>query len=230
MNKPTSPSETPYPEVVAARFRTLPTAGHPTKENTAVFMPLMDGRIEWATVEGLMSTANRYAAVLPCPYCSEISYARNRLFNGFINSPFEWAILLDSDIGFTPTDLNYLLEGTDYAVNGAYPKKDETGSLVTEGLGFARVHRSVLEALIKIPELCLSYVRQNERQYAFCWTGPAGINEVYLGEDQAFWFMLSQVGVLPRIETRVRLKHIGKMAYQASEIIDERVGKQSVLL
>lgn len=204
-----------YPDQVKERFAQLPVIGEPDKESTCVLMPMYDSRIEYGTVRGLMESASMYNGVIDLPCCSEISYARNRLLNAFLNMRvFQWAVLIDADIVFSAADFKRLVTGNDYAVNGVYAKKDSSGQMVTQGLGFARIHRCVLESLAAMPELCVPFTRYGETLHGFCFSGPTGVNGVYLGEDQSFWFMLAQIGVRPRIETELNLTHIGRAEYR----------------
>ena len=221
---------------IAARFKLLPTPNPPAKHNTCVMTPIFDARLESGFMKGMMSSADLYAGWLELPGCSEISLARNKLLNQFLRFPqFEWGVFIDADISFKRRDFELLMEGTDYAVNGVYSKKDDTGTPVTQGLGFARFHRSLLIELMKLPDLCLPFVQKGELLYGFCFSGPTGVNNVYIGEDQAFWFMLSQLGVRARIENRVRLLHVGRAEYalgdldtMPSELKQMQLGGESV--
>lgn len=213
-----------YQHIVAERFAKLPKdLAPPKRENTVVLIPMIDGKCEWLLAQGLMDSMHLHGGVITLPCCSDVSYARNRLLNQFLRSPFEWCVMIDADTGFTRADLGFLLEGNDYAVNGVYSKKDVRGEVVTQGLGFARVHRSVLEGLAQIPDLCLPFHRHGESLLGFCFAGPTGIGGIYLGEDQAFWFMCHQIGVVPRLETRVRLRHVGRAEYVIGNFADRDV-------
>lgn len=212
------PADESYENEVNERFKRLPSVDPPTRENTLILIPTMDGRVDHLLTQGLLQSTHLYGGIGWLPCCSDIAYARNRLLGQFMRSPFQWAVMIDSDTGFTAQDLVYLLEGNDYAVTGIYSKKDQQGTVVTQGLGFARVHRCVLEAIQATPNLGIEFARYNERLTGFCWSGPTGIDFGYLGEDQAFWFLVSQIGVTPRLETRVRLKHVGRAEYGIEEL------------
>lgn len=203
-----------YAATVHERFAKLPPVEPPRKESTCILIPMFDSRIEYGAVRGLMESAHLYSGIVDLPCCSDISYARNRLLHHFLQLPMEWAVLLDADILFSGEDMTRLLSGNDYAVNGLYAKKDHTGEIVSQGLGFTRIHRCLLEALIQLPELCVPFKRYNEQLHGFCFSGPTGSNDIYVGEDQAFWLLLSQLGVTPRLERNLSLRHVGRMEYR----------------
>lgn len=172
---------------------------------------MADGRIEWETVQGLLSTMSKlWNGLLSKCYTSHVALARNELVNGFLKTPFEWLVMIDSDIVFTYQDMEWLLSGDDYAVNGVYAQKDDKKQPVTRGLGFTRVHRNVLELLRD--HIAIPYEYKGHTCHDFFLSGASGSGG-YLGEDSGFWWLLSQIGVFPRIETRVRLQHIGKYRY-----------------
>lgn len=203
---------------VAERFALLPTTiNAPTRENTAVCVPAGDGRCEMGFMRGLIESIPLWSGLFEMPYCSHVSLARNRLMHGFLQSPFEWAIMIDTDIVFAAKDFGYLLQGSSreglentYAVNAHYARKDEDGGTIEQGLGFARVHRSVFEVLAQT--LCTSSEFRGERLTDFFVSGSLGLQN-WMGEDAAFWLLCSEIGVRPRIEKRCRLQHIGRMPY-----------------
>lgn len=199
-------------ELIAQRRARLPKVESPTKETTLVALPLADGRIEWECAMGLLSTCGReWVGLLTKCYTSSIGLARCELANGFLQTPFQWLVMIDQDTLFTAQDLAFLLDGDDYAVNGPYAQKDDDAKPVIRGLGFTRVHRSVLELLVS-EELAVPFTFQGKHMHDFFIQGATGTGG-YLGEDSGFWWLLSQIGVFPRIELRVNLQHIGKYRY-----------------
>ncbi len=211
-------------KVVQARFDQLPELTAPRRDNTVVTMPLLDYRLDVETHRGLLSSFSMFASeVALCGY-SDVGQARNKIFNAMLHTPFEWIVCIDSDIGFTAEDLSKLLflaSPIDYAVNGVYAKKDDSDNAVTQGLGFARIHRSVLEAI----KLHLPFRYKDELPGGafvecqdFCITG-ATEKMGMLREDTGFWFLCSQVGVVPRLERSVQLRHYGgRRAYELSSL------------
>lgn len=213
-----------YRAVIKARYDQLPPCNPPVRENTLMTLPLHDFRLDIETHRGLMWTFNKYAAEFTMCGNSDIGDARNKIFNAALASPFEWIVCIDSDIGFTPDDMEkllYLEHARDYAVNGVYAKKNDKDQAVTQGLGFARIHRSVLEAI----KLHLPFRYQSENANGdmvehqdFCITG-ATEKMGMLREDTGFWFLCSQVGVVPRMEYTLNLRHYGgRRAYELSSL------------
>lgn len=199
-------------DIIAKRYARLPEVDPPTMHTTLVTIPLADGRIEWETVQGLLATINhQWRALINKCYTSNVGLARNELANAFLQTPFEWLVMIDGDTVFTPQDLIFLLDGNDYAVNGPYAQKDDEAKPVVRGLGFTRVHRSVFELLVD-EEIVVPFTFQGKKMHDFFIQGATGTGG-YLGEDSGFWWLLSQIGVFPRIETRVNLQHIGKYRY-----------------
>ena len=165
-----------------------------------------------------MESFGFYGAELEAGGYSDVGLARNLLFNGMLRTPFEWMICVDSDIGFRRNDMHRLMEWKgpkDYAVHGVYAKKDDSGAAVTQGLGFARIHRSVLEAIKS--HIPFTFVREGIEMQDFCITGTSAAG--YLREDTGFWFLCSQVGVRARLIWDLNLKHYGgRRAYEVSEL------------
>lgn len=178
---------------------------------------MADGRLWYPCARGLMDSMPFVSGIIDYGHGSLITLVRNRLVNGFLRLPssIEWAVMVDSDIGFTAQDTRYLLEGDDYAVCAPYARKDTSGKAITRGLGFARVHRSVLRVIRD--EIAVPFTHEGADMHDFFITG-ATASGGFLGEDSGFWWLCSQVGVLPRIERRCRLMHWGTAAYEVPEI------------
>lgn len=172
-------------------------------------MPLGQYQLDIATHQGLMASTSLYSGEFTHCGQSDVGMARELLFNTVLDSNFEWMVCIDSDIGFGLTDMASLLELThdrDYAVNGIYAKKQESDEAVIQGLGFARIHRSVLEA---IREHCaLTFMHEGRERQQFCLQGVSG-NQQMMREDVGFWYLCSLVGVKPRLLFDINLKHFG---------------------
>lgn len=192
----------------------------PSRSNTIVLIPMADGRLWYPCARGLMDSIPHFKGIIDYPHTSLVTLARNRLVNGFLHLPAEteWAIMIDSDIGFNAQDMRCLLElehDTDYAALAPYARKDDSGKSITRGLGFARVHRSVLEIIRD--EIAVPFQHEGAAMHDFFITGATSTGG-FLGEDSGFWWLCSQVGVLPRIEQRCNLVHWGCAAYRLPEV------------
>lgn len=230
--QPTPEEKIAHDAAVAERFALLPMSiNAPTRENTAICLPTGDCRVDIGCMAGLLATVPQWSGFFNLPGCSHVNLARIKLINGFLQSPFEWCVMIDSDIGFTAQDFEWLMQldtlyGTappgevkpklDYfAANGVYALKDESGEVVHQGLGFARVHRSVFEVLAKT--LCMSSEHRGMRVVDFFPSGSLGMGN-WMGEDAVFWLLCAEIGVRPRIEKRVRLQHAGRAVYTVNEL------------
>lgn len=205
---------------VQRRYKQLPEVPHPERANTVVTMPSNDYRLDMETHKGLMSSFARFGAEVTICGHSDIGIARNKIFNAVLHMPFEWIVCIDTDIGFSDEDMERLLtldHGRDYAVQGAYAKKNDLDQPVVQGLGFTRIHRCVLEAVAThFP------FRYQDEEYGefqdFCITG-ATQKMGMLREDSGFWFLCSEVGVTPRILWDLDLKHFGgRRGYMLSSV------------
>lgn len=208
--------------IVQARFDQLPEVTAPTRETTVITMPTHDYRLDIETHKGLLSSFASFAGEITLCGHSDVGHARNKIFNAVLNTPFEWIVCLDSDIGFTAEDLQKLLflaSPIDYAVQGIYAKKNDSDEAVVQGLGFTRIHRCVLEAIkLHMPFRYRDDTMEGVECQDFCITGATN-NGQMLREDSGFWFLCSQVGVIPRLERTVALRHYGgRRAYELSSL------------
>ncbi len=76
--------------------------------------------------------------------------ARNELCAMYLRETANDTLLMvDSDIEFTPDDVDAILAHPEPVVTGVYP--DNHGEAVTDGCGFLRIDRHVVEALMPFP-------------------------------------------------------------------------------
>lgn len=213
--EPTPEEIKEHQEAIAKRMAMLPfTLPERTRQNTAVCMPIADGRVEFATVRGLMDSMPYWSGLFDMPYCSHVGLARNRLIHGFLQSPYEYCVMIDSDIGFTGREFQQLMEPDHYAVNGVYAFKDESGQPIHQGLGFTRIHRSVFEILRAT--LVMPFTHKGEKLFDFFVSGVFP-NGRFMTEDSGFWILCSEIGIRPKIDTRIDLMHIGRKEYGVDE-------------
>lgn len=110
----------------------------------------------------------------------------------------------------------------DVLVCAEYSYKNEDLKPVRFGAGFMRIHRSVFRTLEQLthedgtPRLW--QVRRDGRLfYDYYPSGPLIAQNVptgdWKGEDLGFFTLCHLAGIIPRIETRTRLVHIGRKAY-----------------
>ena len=196
---------------INSRYALLKAIEAPKRETTAVCIPTGDGRIEMVCAQGLMDSIPLWSGLISLPHCSHVDLARNLLINNFMASPFDWCVMIDSDIGFRGDDFRYLTETNDYAVRAPYSKKDDSGDAIDVGLGFALVHRTVFDVLRAT--LCLQADHHSIQFTQYFLSGTLGTQGgTWMGEDACFWLLCQEIGVKPRIETRTRLEHIGKIS------------------
>lgn len=85
------------------------------------------------------------------------------------------------------------------------------------GLGFTRIHRSVLQTLIDanddngIPRV--GWFRNEGADYADLFPEGPGMEGKWFGEDMGFFHCCALLGITPFIETRTHLIHMGSAAY-----------------
>jgi len=176
-----------------------------------------DGRLHYPCARGLMEIMSHVSGILEHSYSSLVTLSRNKLLAGFLRLPCEWAFTLDSDIGFDAQDFACLMElqsEQDFAACGVYSRKDASRKPIVRGLGFARIHRSVIELMyetIAVP------FEQDGIPMRDCFISGATSAGGFIGEDAGFWWMVAQMGVVPRIEHRCKLVHWGTAAYQVRD-------------
>lgn len=114
------------------------------------------------------------------------------------------------------------VSAADVLVCAEYPYKDDTLIPIKLGMGFVRIHRSVFERLQKLdhddgqPRLWQT-LHRGVVLYDYFPSGPIFGQHVptaeWKGEDHGFFTLCMLAGIIPRIETRTRLTHIGRKGY-----------------
>lgn len=209
---------------IEERRAKLPTSvDAPVRNNTVVLIPMHDGRIHWPCARGLMEIIPQVSGIMDHPMSSLVTLSRNKLVNGFLSLPshIEWAVMIDSDIGFTAKDFRQLTANFEnLAALAPYARKDDSEKVIERGLGFALVHRSVL-SLIR-DEIAVPFVYEGQAMADFFITG-ATASGGFLGEDAGFWWMVTQMGVNPVLERRCNLVHWGAKGYEmpAVDFVDD---------
>ena len=191
-----------------------------------VTIPAYDGKLKTHCVGGLTASMGLFAGLGFINGYAAVNQARNEIANNFLKSKFEHLVCIDSDIGFTRQDLEYLLEGDEEAVCAEYARKVDTedpNNFVKPGnaefgLGFARIHRGVFERIADKKrdtgeDYCSRYFRAGELAIDFYPTGAA-FDGSWFGEDHGFWHLARLVDATVRVERRTRLVHYGRKCWQ----------------
>jgi hypothetical protein len=176
--------------------------------------------------------------------CSHVAHARNQMVASFLGSPYDQMVFIDSDIAFTPQDFKLLMnypmvkgqlppmppdqdefdgvatkdaQGEALISCAEYSKKSEAYETVRLGLGFCKLSREVFTKLDALKNedgspaidqymsngtLISDYFISGSRQGR------------WLAEDQGFFILCHMAGIVPRIEQRTNLIHIGRKQYQ----------------
>ncbi len=135
-------------------------------------------------------------------------------------------LCLDSDIGFTPEDVDVLLERNVDFVSGVYCKKDNSGQvparlngIIKDGLlgaekvpgGFLLLSRKCIEDMFAAYSN-LEYTTQSGRTFAV-WATTFEPGERYCGEDAAFCSRYLKIGGQIWIDPSVIVRHYGDRCY-----------------
>lgn len=199
-----------------------PLRGYPGPDpaTVALCMPIGDFKPDIECVHGMMQCAPFYKRPMNWCGCSAVNEARNRIAHNFLNAPeqFEWAVWVDSDIGFKAQDWIYLIEGDDPFVIAPYSKKSLEGVRVETGFGFVKVHRKVFQAIHDLVddegrERALRFFLNGELMVDYFPCGATG-NGNFLGEDDGFIMWAGLAGFTPRIEERCELVHYGRHGFR----------------
>ncbi len=221
-------------------------------------MPCADGRMMAETAASLLRIGGRFAAFSFKSECSHVSLVRNYIAQDFLNSGLDWLVSVDSDIAFSPSDWDLLMNPSDdtwrddgspcpsrvsieeitgknsagsarretrtadMLVCAEYPYKNDNLEAVKLGMGFVRIHKSAFQKLGELVHddgqaRLLEMTHQGRVIRDYYPSGPLiGLHvptPQWKGEDHGFWTLCMLAGLIPRIETRTRLIHIGRKAY-----------------
>lgn len=110
----------------------------------------------------------------------------------------------------------------DAIVSAEYAYKNELLEPCRMGLGFTRIHRSVFETLQHLTHSdgtarLWQFRHQGQMFFDYFPCGPFVAQLIpgaqWKGEDHGFFTLCAIAGIIPRIETRTRLVHIGVKGY-----------------
>jgi hypothetical protein len=189
------------------------------REKVLVAIPAYDSKLDAGCVAGLMQCLPFYER--PFFWCgmSNIALARNEIAHLFVEKfvNYDWIMMIDSDTAFTADDWKLLWEGNESIVCAEYARKMIGEKPVQFGLGFTRVHRSVFEKI-----KAMMHEDGSERVNRFYHKGammvdyfPNGAIQAgrWIGEDQGFFMWCAMVEASIRMETRTKLKHVGRFEF-----------------
>lgn len=189
----------------------------PQPANTIACVASHDHKIYTKCALSLFSCGNLLSGILECSGRGDINFVRNYLVWQFLRTPFEWLVMIDTDIEFTREAMECLLSGADAAVNGAYMKKDGSGDMVTAGCGFTRVHRKVFEVL-RDERFAPPFNHHLGTMHDYFMTGATDQGG-WISEDVGFWLLAKDIGIVPRLEMDLNLRHWGTTAFQRHEFL-----------
>jgi hypothetical protein len=190
-----------------------------------IVTPTHDGNVCSGYAAGLATCAGLYGALSFIVGNSHVALARNCMAAAFLSQEkFEWMIAIDADIQFSQEDMRLLQEGDELLVCAEYAKKDLNEMKPAQfGLGFTLIHRDVFARLKAIT------VQEEGPHYGaplvgeFIYQGrvideyfPSGMSSTghWMGEDHGFFGLCRLAGIKPRLETRARLVHWGRLGYR----------------
>lgn len=196
----------------------------------SLFLPLLDNGLGSARLEFLSSFIKSFSGremVVTRISDSHPGRGRNRAAANFLATDCDYMLFIDSDIVFTPLDIERLMESNEPIAAGIYFLKSEevkpclqtlpghqpfaVGGMLEvarTGTGFLRIHRSVFE---KLKEIAKPYTNHGRPEWDFFCSGVVG-NE-WLSEDWYFCDMARAAGFKVMVDTRIQLGHEGSIVY-----------------
>lgn len=212
-----------------------------TKRHVMVGTPTLDGSVQVAYMKSLLGTQKLLLEKgwrLSLRFVlqeSLIMRARNLLVADFLDSEANDLIMIDSDIGWTATDLMKLMRYDVGLVAGVYQRKSETkidftvkfgpgpvqrtpqtGLMKAErvGTGFLRLRRDMLERMIaRYPDL--TYQDPSGRKL-HCLFDTSLADGRFCGEDFTFCDRWRAIGGDVWVDPDIRLSHIGSKTFDKS--------------
>lgn len=194
--------------------------------------PLHTGTAEREFISGLLEAHGLYAGWTCLEGQANISRARDLLAAQFLASDCSTLVFIDGDIGFKRQDLQRLLAAPWPVVGGLYPRKSlkqkwvcvpqpEDLAAVPEypefrrvrrvGTGFLRIDRLALEKMIASRQVSQYALHGNRIHHFF----PSGLLDgEFLSEDYYFCELATKAGLGVYVDTRIKLKHVGRTIYE----------------
>lgn len=207
-------------------------------------IPSYDGKLHWATMQGLLGVANICAknsvglAVDVVPHDAFIGRARNMLVNRFMSSGMQDLMFVDADIGFDPTAVVDLCKAAPDIVMGLYMMKSPQPrypALMEDPIvrhpsdmrliklkygptGFMRVRRRVFEKMMeKWPE---DYYFDGLQGKIFDFFPNGRFDHHFTGEDIKFCERAITCGIDMWALQGISLRHFGEKSWDSVWQID----------
>lgn len=173
------------------------------------------------------------------PYCADLCMARARLLGAFLKSRHTHLLMIDSDIGWNPSDVLRLIQTKLDFVGGAGPKKmyplrycihgkDENGremptpfyeatqtlEVTGIGTGFLMITRACAERIVAAyPDLTFD---PGEGQTEHAVFDPVIINKIRYSDDFAFCYRWRKIGGKVHVMPSIKLLHVGSHTFTGS--------------
>lgn len=204
-----------------------------------------NGGIEHQTDNCLRELQNRGYEVWRTPGYSAIDQGRNRMaYDAIYRCNFGELMWIDSDVVFNPDDVDKLRNSGYDFIGGAYSFKgwprmtvqaknnqsivfDEKNGGIYEvdciATGFMYTKASVYKTIEKKLNLPLCNTSFDAPQIPFfkpdVWMDQG--KPYYLGEDFSFCKRAASVGFKIRLDSRIKLGHVGKYKYDWSDVVNK---------
>lgn len=194
--------------------------------------PLHNGTAEREFITGLLQAHGLYAGWICLEGQANISRARDLLAAQFLATDCTTLVFVDGDIGFGHQDLQHLLASPFPITGGLYPRKSATKRWVCVpqpeelppvagqpdlrrvrriGTGFLRIDRGVFETMIAGGQAPAFALDGKQLHHFF----PSGLLDgEFLSEDYYFCELAARAGFDLYVDSRVRLRHVGRLVYQ----------------
>lgn len=200
--------------------------------------PLLSGTADREFITGLLQAHGLYAGWTCLEGQANISRARDLLVAQFMASDCTTLVFIDGDMGFGHEDLRRLLASPYPITGGLCPRKSLKHRWVClpqpeelppvpgqpdfrrvrrVGTGFLRIDRSVLNAMISGGHVA-SYPFNGNTLHQFF---PSGLLDgEFLSEDFYFCELAARAGFGIYVDTRIKVRHVGRFVYQQQNQLD----------
>jgi hypothetical protein len=196
--------------------------------------PLHSGSADREFIVGLLQAHGLYAGWTCLDGHANICRARDLLVAQFLATDCTTLVFIDGDVGFSREDMQRLLASPHPISSGLYQRKNGSGdwvchpqpddasadpsnkdlrSVARVGAGFLRIDRGVFQNLIAGNHVA-NYPVNDLRVHQFFPTGV--LNGEFVSEDYYFCELAARAGYKVYVDTRIKLKHVGRFIYQAA--------------
>ncbi|HTE43179.1 MAG TPA: hypothetical protein VK629_20320 [Steroidobacteraceae bacterium] len=199
---------------------------------TLIATPLHSGTADREFITGLLAAQGLYAGWMCLEGHANICRARDLLAAQFLATDCDSMIFIDGDVGFSRQDMELLLASPFPLTAGLYRRKNDSADwvchpqpheaprdadypslarIVRVGTGFLRIDRKVFETLAAGNHINV-YANGDQQVNQFF---PTGLYQgEFLSEDYYFCELAAKAGFSIYVDTRIKLKHVGRRVYQ----------------